>query len=525
MTMKMLIRRGIALIRLPLTPGWPNSVVPDLSSRRRLLKGLSSVFAISGCSTLLAPLRALAKPENLAAVETLRDSLEGSVIAAHDDKYENFRLALVWQMLKPSRYPALIVQAASVADVIHAVNFARQHNYRISIRCGGHNYVSSFLYDGALALDISRLQGIEVDPQQRTVKVAPGVHGRALTEELAKHGFAFPVSHPGRIAMGGYLLGGGQGWNSQAWGGAACLNIESVDVVTAEGQLITAHRQKNADLYWAARGAGPCFFGVVTGFTLKLYDNPGAILRSTYVWPIDAAAEVSAWVYKKTMDMPDFVETWFFLTAAPSSDMDNEQTGHSEKICVLQSSAFASDEASARAALAPLADIEEELQASCLDRHEFEKTSLLSLLDETDAVSLPWHYAVDNMWTDHPPEALAASLIDHMATMPSDKSTVIFLFRPHAGQTPGDALPVLGKTYFLCFNVWTDADQTRVNIEWRDRTMALATPYSKGHYINEADFLARPSRIKNSFRENAWKKLKVVRDKYDPNHVFHTQLH
>ncbi len=522
--MKMLFQRLRALRNPRQTTRRRSPMVAAFYSRRDLLKGLFSSVLVSSCSTLLIPLRVFARSENLAAIETLRASVEGSVISANDEKYEIYRLALVWQMFKPRRYPAIIVQAASETDVIRTVKFARQHDYQVSIRCGGHNYVSSFLADGTLALDVSRLQGIDVDPLRRTVKVGPGVHSRTLTEELAKHDFAFPVAHPGRIAMGGYLLGGGQGWNGPAWGGAACLNIDAVDVVTAEGKLITANLQENTDLYWAARGAGPCFFGVVTSFTLKLYDNPKSILRSTYVWPIEVASEVSAWAYNKAMAIPDFVETWFLLTAAPAADTANGQTGPSGKICIVQSTAFAGDEASARAALAPLADAEEELQATCLDKHEFEKTSLLSLLDEADAVSLPWHYAADNMWTDDPPQALTAQLIAHMDAMPSDKSSIIFVLKPHDEQRPGDDLPILGNIYFLCFNVWTDPKQTQANIEWRDQTMALATPYSKGHYINEADFLARPSRVKTSFSGSGWEKLNSLRDKHDPEHLFHTPL-
>ena len=495
-----------------------------LASRRRFLRGLCSVVLGSGASAVLAPIQALGKPANQTAVEAFRAALEGTVVSASDENYEIHRLALVWQMLKPRRYPAVIVQAVSVADVVHTVRFARQNKYQVSIRCGGHNYVASYLADGALALDVSRLQAIEIDPTSRTVRVGPGVHGRTLTEALAQHGFAFPVAHPGRIAMGGYLLGGGQGWNSQAWGGSSCLNIESVEVVTADGELITANREQNDELYWAARGAGPCFFGVATSFTLKLYDNPGSVLRSTYAWPVESAAEVSAWAYRKALEMPDYVETWFFLTAAPPVDGESGASSPSKKICIVQSTAFASDKKAARAALTPLKQFDAELQAEVLEKQEFEKTSILSLLDENDQYSLPWHYAVDNMWTDEQPQALAADLIDHMAKMPSDLSSVIFLLRPHGEQRPGNDLPVLGKIYFLSFNVWTDPEQTRANIEWRDKTMGLAMSYSKGHYINEADFLARPSWLKNSFRKNTWQELKTVRSIYDPSHLFHTQL-
>ncbi len=408
----------------------------SISPRRQFLKRLATTLSVFASTSVLTPLQAIASIGKNEFLQKFRDELEGTLIAVNDEKYEIHRMALVWQMLKPKRFPALIVNAASIEDVIRTVNFARESNYKIAVRCGGHNYVSSYLADGTLALNVSRLQGLEVDRASRTAKVGPGVLGKMLTEELAKHGFAFPIAHPGRIALGGYLLGGGQGWNSQAWGGAACLSIEEVEVITADGQLVTANQKQNTDLYWAARGAGPCFFGVVISFTLKLYDNPKSVLRSTYVWPIEAAAEVSEWAYKKATEIPDFVETWFFMVAVPANDTDSVQSGSTDKICIMQSTAFASDEASARAALASLANAEQELKTQCLEKHQFEKTSITALLDETDAESLPWRYAADNMWSDEPPQTLTAKLIDHMADMPSDKSSIIFVFKPHDGPTP-----------------------------------------------------------------------------------------
>lgn len=501
------------------------SVGSSLASRRLMLKSLSSVVLVSSFNALWSPLRARANMETRDDIESLRNLLKGTLITGDDEDYELHRLALVWQMLKPKRYPAMIVQAESEVDVQHAVKFARRHNYQVSVRCGGHNYVSSFLVDGTLVIDVSRLQGITIDPATRSATIGPGVHSRILAEELGKHDFAFPVAHPGRIAMGGYLLGGGQGWNSQAWGGAACLSVDSVDVVTADGQVVTANQKQNTDLYWAARGAGPCFFGVVTSFTLKLFDAPRSIVRSTYIWPLDAAADASAWAHKQAKQMPEFVESWFFLTAASSHEGDKGSQQSTEKICILQSTAFADDENSARSALASLATNADGIHSRLLEKHEYEDISLLALLDETDSYSLPWHYAADNMWTDAAPQALTTEIVEQMATMPSDMTSVIFLLRPHAGQGPESDLPVLGEIYFLCFNVWTDPGQSEINIEWRNKIMSLAMPYSKGHYINEADFLATPSRAKNSFRAGGWEKLKAVREKYDPNHVFQTQLH
>ena len=459
---------------------------------------------------MLTSLRAFARSENQASLEKFRAGLEGTATTPDDENYELRRLSLVWNLIKPRRYPAMIVQAASVDDVIRTVKFARRSNYRISIRCGGHNYVSSYLVDGALVLDISHLHGIEIDPARRIAKVGPAIRSAPLIEQLAEHDLAFPTAHSGYVAMGGYLLGGGVGWNAEAWGGVACLNVEEVEIVTADGELVTANERENPDLFWAVRGAGPCFFGVVTSFTLKLYEQPKAVMSSSYVWSIADAEEACAWAYQKSTELPDFVEAWFVMAA--------------DNVCMMLARAFASDEASARAALAPLTRVDQEVSGTCLNKDEFTPTSIIDLTHETDAEAPPWRWGVDSMWTDEPPQTLAALVLEHMQELPSDKSSVLFVFKPHTEQLPDAALSMVGKTYFGNFNIWMDAADDRRNIEWRDETMTLVKPHIKGHYINEADFLAIPSRVENSFSPSNWKRLNTLRDKHDPGHLFHTQL-
>src|SRR5262249_57100226 len=112
---------------------------------------------------------------------------------------------------------------------------------------------------------VGPLGGAALAPAARTATIQPGVSSRELTSALAEHELAFPVGHCGHVGLSGFLLSGGLGWNSGVWG-PACLSITEVEAVTADGRLTRADEGQNADLLWAARGAGPGLFAVVTRF-------------------------------------------------------------------------------------------------------------------------------------------------------------------------------------------------------------------------------------------------------------------
>src|SRR6185295_289866 len=126
----------------------------------------------------------------------------------------------------------------------------------------------------SLLIDLRGLREMTVDAPALTATVSPALRGgQDLGPALRSHGLAFPGGHCSTVGLGGYLLQGGQGWNSRQWGWA-CENVLGVDVVTADGELIHADADTNSDLFWAARGAGPAFFGVVTRFHLRVHRMP-----------------------------------------------------------------------------------------------------------------------------------------------------------------------------------------------------------------------------------------------------------
>jgi FAD/FMN-containing dehydrogenase len=165
---------------------------------------------------------------------------------------------MVWQKHIPDRFPEVIVTVASDADVIEAVKLARSRGLRISVRAGGHSWIATSLRDGGMLIDLSQLNGVTVDAAARTATAQPAIKNTELVAALEPHGLAFPAGHCPTVGIGGYLLSGGQGWNQGNWG-IACKNLLAIDLVNADGELVTADAQRNSELLWAARGGGPGF--------------------------------------------------------------------------------------------------------------------------------------------------------------------------------------------------------------------------------------------------------------------------
>src|SRR5688572_2859338 len=150
-------------------------------------------------------------------IQSLRSAVRGTVIANGDTGYEAARKALLWNGRKPPRFPRLIVRAACADDVQQVVRFAAEHGQRVSPRGGGHHWSGIALQEG-IVLDLSALNQVYIDAATRTAEVGPTVRNGELASALAAQGLAFPVGHCATVPLSGYLLGGGFGWNSGAWG-------------------------------------------------------------------------------------------------------------------------------------------------------------------------------------------------------------------------------------------------------------------------------------------------------------------
>jgi FAD/FMN-containing dehydrogenase len=221
-----------------------------------------------------------------AAVEAFKHRLRGSLIAAEDESYEQARK--VWNGMIDKR-PALIARCTGVADVVECITFARRHDLLVAMRCGSHNAAGHATCDGGLVIDLSPMKGIRVDAAKRRVHAQGGVLWGELDRETQVYGLGTTGGAVNDTGIAGLTLGGGIGWLMGQYG-LACDNLVSADVVTAEGEVITASETEHPDLFWALRGGGGNF-GVVTSFEYQLHPV-GQWLAGTMVYPRSMARDI-----------------------------------------------------------------------------------------------------------------------------------------------------------------------------------------------------------------------------------------
>ena len=448
-------------------------------------------------------------------MQPLQERISGTVLHRGDPDYEQARRAPGWNEIKPERYPDLIMQVASEDDIIEAVNFARDQHMKIGIRGGGHNWCAAALQQGGMLLDLSRLNRVEIDPEARVATAEPVVTNRYLAKRLAKHGLAFPVGHCPCVPLSGFILNGGLGWNAGEWG-ISCFSLLSVDVVTADGNLVTASETENTELLWAARGAGPGFFGVATKYRVRLYPLPKAITTSTLMYPLESLPEVVEWATETVNTLPKNVEFTLFLASAPPSVADR-----CEKVCILSATAFADSDEEATEALSALATCPLE---DCVMKDLNTSTPFDALFDNADRF---WpegkRYAVDTMWYSSPPSEVLAIIQDHFATAPSAHSMILCPILPSdAPPLPDAAFSMTAPGYVGCYSIWEEAGQDEANIKWLRTLMTALEPLAVGCYVGEADIAANPSQVVNSYARSNWERLQALREKYDPDRVFHS---
>src|SRR6185436_4781083 len=195
------------------------------------------------------------------ALAELTAGLRGVVIGRDDPTYDEARK--IWNGSIDKR-PALIARCAGVADVMSAVKFARQHGLRVAVRSGGHSFPGLSVADDALMIDLSPMKGVRVDPETRIARVQAGVLLGELDRETQAFGLAVPSGIVTHTGVAGLTLGGGIGWIMRKHG-LSVDQLRRVDLVTAEGEFVTASADENADLFWGVRGGGGNF-GIVTEF-------------------------------------------------------------------------------------------------------------------------------------------------------------------------------------------------------------------------------------------------------------------
>jgi FAD/FMN-containing dehydrogenase len=446
------------------------------------------------------------------SVAELEQGLKGRLVRTTDPDYDQVRA--IWNGAH-DRYPALIVRAAGVADVMRALEFAGSEELRVAVRSGGHSIPGFSTVDGGIVIDLSPMQGIRVDPHARTARAEAGVTWKSFDHETQAFGLATTGGLVSSTGIAGFTLGGGVGWLMRKHG-LACDNLLSADVVTADGRLVHASADENADLFWGLRGGGGNF-GIVTSLEYQLHLVGPQVTAGAIFYPGDRAGDVLR-VYREWVGTaPDELTTLVnLLTCPPAPFLPQEWHGR-PLVAVIGMHAGPAE--AAERALRPLREIATPVadlfgpmpyvaMQSLIDplwgpgAHSYMKAGFMRGLDDE---------AIDTLVAQH------ASV-----TSPKTEMHVHHVGGAVARVAP-DATAFGERDAPFLLNIVAStftADGYDDAVDWAQQThAALGHAMTGGAYIN---FLSGEGeeRVRAAYRPDAYRRLVALKDEYDPSNVF-----
>lgn len=442
------------------------------------------------------------------ALDRLRRDFAGGIIVPTDPAYDEARS--IYNAMIDVR-PAVIARCAGADDVVRALRFGRDAGLEIAVRGGGHGVAGKALVEDGLVIDLRRMNDVGVDPTARLATVGGGATMSDLDRGTEPYGLAAAGGRVSSTGVGGYMLGGGDGWFARTLG-LACDNLVAVDLVTADGQIIRASEDEHPELFWALHGGGGNF-GVATSFTIRLHELPRATVMMP-LWRPDAAPGVVR-AYRDFMeDAPDEVGGGVFYLTGPEEDfVPGPLRGRLAFALVV---IYAGPEAEARKAAAPLLELDHEglllVEASHAD--------VQCMFDDPPGFR--------NYWTAEHLDTLPDEAVDRFCARAGD------MIAPSPSQhvlIPGGGAQARGPAHFpipwrhapWCvhpFGLWSDPADDARGIQWaRDIRTDLA-PWATGDvYLN---FIGDEGtdRVIAGFGPDNYERLARVKAQYDPENVF-----
>ena len=436
------------------------------------------------------------------AIQKFKDSLRGQFLLPSDPGYDIAR-AIPNAMI--DRRPAVIVRCAGAADVVASVRFAREHNLLVAVRGGGHSVAGKSVCEGGLMVDLSAMKGIRVDPGRRTAQAQTGLKLGEFDRETQAFGLATTLGVVSATGIAGLTLGGGWG-HLHAKYGLAVDNVISADVVTADGQLLTASATENPDLFWGIRG-GSGNFGIVTSLEYRLHEV-GPVLGGAVFYPAAKAKEVLHFWREFAASSPDELVTQggsFTLPDGPPvfavAACYNGRISDGEKV------------------LKPLRSFGQPMADNIAPM------SYLQLQSMFDPFFPPGRhtYVKSNFIRELSDHAISA-LAEYAGKSPSPHTFAPFIEHWHGAATrvaPTDtAFPHRQHSWnFFAWSNWVSPSDAEKNIRWTRECWEGLRPFlvagSYGNYIaDEGEAFARAAYGPN------YDRLVALKDKYDPTNFF-----
>lgn len=428
-----------------------------------------------------------------------------------DPGFEGAARAHIWNGVQPDRLPDVVAQVADVDDVIAAVNHARENGLKVTVRGGGHNWACTSMRAGGLLIDLAALNRVvSIDAENRKAVLEPVISNRQAQAFLRPYGRAFPSGHCPTVKLSGYLLSGGMSWNHGVWG-PGCGSVEAIEMVTADGRLVTASATENPDLFWAARGAGSGQFAIAVRYHLRLYPLP-KIACTAYSFPLSDAVEVAKWLGPLADELPPNVELSLWMLPEGESGMK----------CQVTATTFAESYEEAAEAVQPLESCP--LMERCTERIFSRPSTFEAIFDLSGAL---WpeglRSRVDAMFSDKPLADLCSATWEHFAKAPSRQAVYMYAVYTggHAPATPADAsFSMTGRLYGGPWTSWEHAADDTANTAWHEELVRLMAPYVHGHYISESSTVDHPEYLETALAPGVLGRIEEVRKVYDPSGLF-----
>ncbi|KAF4969203.1 hypothetical protein FZEAL_10269 [Fusarium zealandicum] len=424
--------------------------------------------------------------------------------------WEKARVGRVFNQRRPSRQPLAVVEATREDHIIEAVRLARALGTRVSVRAGGHSWAAWSVREGAILVDLGKYHEFLLDDSTGVLQVSPSTTGRMVNTLLAQRGRMFPGGHCPEVALGGFLLQGGMGWNCKNWG-FACEKLVAIDVVTADGEKRYCDRNTNADLYWAARGSGPGFPAVVTRFHLQTLPAFSHMRSSIYIYEKKDYEVAFHWVLNLASTFDDSTEI-----VLVGSHIPNYQGEH----VTVHFVTFKNSDEEARAALQPA---EDSAPPGHVTTWFCKPTSLAEQYDDQDAANPEgFRYAVDNCYVRNDADVVSL-LKESLTSLPTRKSFALwYSMAPGSRRSVKDgtmddmALSMQTDHYFATYIIWEDEAEDERCYAWLFRIFNEIARESEGSYLGDADFQKRLSKF---WGEDQGKRLMDIRKRWDPQGV------
>ena len=445
-----------------------------------------------------------------AAIEAFQASLRGTLLRPGDDGYDAARG--IWNGMI-DRQPALIVRCAGAADVIRALSFARTHDLTVAVKGGGHSVSGASVCDGGLMIDLSAMKGIRVDPKNRTVRAEPGLTWGEFDAETQAFGLAVTGGQVSHTGIAGLTLGGGVG-NLMRKRGALVDNLLAADVVTADGQLLTASGEENSDLFWAIRGGGGNF-GVVTSFEYRVYPVGPLVVGGMAGFEIERAREICEFYREYAANAPDELGlTLAFITAPPAPFVPEHL--HFKPVVAIAPCHSGPIEQGMKdlepvRALHPAFDVISPMPY----------TVVQSLFDEGFPSGERRYYVKAGFLTALSDEVIDR-LLTHFSTPSSPFSAVVAVAMGGAlGRVDANATAFAHReASFDCtiFASWVDQAEDEVHVAWARAFYEGLRPFLHGVYVNALDH--EHDRPTEAYPEETYRRLVEIKNRYDPTNIF-----